>query len=102
LTYKLNGNGSHEELGERIRSTISNLSIPSAIGANRTGSNAHARNAAEHRRHDLGRSGWGLLQFSAAAQEFGGSTILAASAVLNIPFEISGHPKTRRAALAAS
>jgi len=47
LTYKLNGNGSHEELGERIRSTISNLSIPSAIGANRTGSNAHARNAAD-------------------------------------------------------
>ena len=51
MTYSLNGNGCHEEIGERIRSTIYNLSI-------------------------LPRS-------------------LAASAVLNIPFEISGHRKTK-------
>ncbi|MET0722993.1 MAG: porin [Tardiphaga sp.] len=69
------------------RTAVYNLSIPSAIGANGTGSNAYA---GTHAPDIVGRirvdQAWGLFQVSASAHEVSGSyNTLAASAVPNCP-----------------
>ena len=79
------------------RTAVYNLSIPSAIGANGTGSNAYA---GTHAPDIVGRirvdQAWGLFQVSAAAHEVSGSyNTLGASAVPNSLSEISGHPETK-------
>jgi Porin subfamily len=79
------------------RTAVNNLSIPGAIGANGTGSNAYA---GTHAPDIVGRirvdQAWGLFQVSAAAHEVSGSyNTLAASAVPNNLSEISGHPETK-------
>ena len=76
---------------------VYNLSIPSAIGANGTGSNAYA---GTHAPDIVGRirvdQAWGLFQVSASAHEVSGSyNTLAASAVPNNLSEISGHPDSK-------
>jgi porin-like protein len=79
------------------RTAVYNLSIPGAIGANGTGSNAYA---GTHAPDIVGRirvdQSWGLFQISAAAHEVSGSynTLGAASAPTNFS-EISGHPETK-------
>jgi hypothetical protein len=78
------------------RTAVYNLSLPGAIGANGTGSNAyagtHAPDIVGNIRVD---QAWGLLQFSAAAHEVSGSynTLGAGGAPTNLS-EISGHPET--------
>ena len=79
------------------RTAVYNLSIPAAIGANGTGSNAyagmHAPDIVGNIRVD---QAWGLLQFSAAAHEVSGSyNTLAAGAAPNNLSEISGHPDSK-------
>ncbi len=79
------------------RTAVYNLSIPSAIGANGTGSNAyagtHAPDIVGNIRVD---QAWGLFQLSAAAHEVSGSyNILGAGAVPTAFSEISGHPETK-------
>jgi hypothetical protein len=79
------------------RTAVYNLSIPSAIGAAGTGSNAYA---GTHSPDIVGNirvdQAWGLFQFSAAAHEVNGSyNTLAAGAVPNNLSEISGHPDTK-------
>src|SRR5580765_2669133 len=79
------------------RTAVYNLSIPQAIGANGTGSNAYA---GTHAPDIVGRirvdQAWGLFQVSASAHEVSGSyNTLAASAVPNNLSEISGHPDSK-------
>ena len=79
------------------RTAVYNLSIPVAIGANGTGSNAYA---GTHAPDIVGRirvdQAWGLFQVSAAAHEVSGSyNTLGAGAVPNNLSEISGHPETK-------
>jgi Porin subfamily len=76
------------------RTAVNNLSIPAAIGANGTGSNAyggtHAPDIVGNIRVD---QAWGLFQISAAAHLVNASyNTLAAGAVPNNLSEISGHP----------
>ncbi|MEH2628253.1 hypothetical protein V1292_006308 [Bradyrhizobium sp. AZCC 1719] len=79
------------------RTAVYNLSIPSAIGANGTGSNAYA---GVHAPDIVGRirvdQAWGLFQLSAAAHEVNGSyNTLGAGAAPNALSEISGHPESK-------
>jgi hypothetical protein len=79
------------------RTAVYNLSIPSAIGANGTGSNAYA---GVHAPDIVGRirvdQAWGLFQLSAAAHEVNGSyNTLGAGAVPTALSEISGHPESK-------
>jgi hypothetical protein len=79
------------------RTAVYNLSIPSAIGANGTGSNAYA---GVHAPDVVGRirvdQAWGLFQLSAAAHEVNGSyNTLGAGAVPTALSEISGHPESK-------
>src|SRR5207245_3092520 len=79
------------------RTAVYNLSIPSAIGANGTGSNAYA---GTHAPDIVGRirvdQAWGLFQVSAAAHEVSGSyNTLGAGGVPTAFSEISGHPETK-------
>jgi Porin subfamily len=79
------------------RTAVYNLSIPSAIGANGTGSNAYA---GTHSPDIVGNirvdQAWGLFQLSAAAHEVSGSyNILGAGGVPTALSEISGHPETK-------
>ena len=79
------------------RTAVYNLSIPAAIGANGTGSNAYA---GTHAPDIVGRiridQSWGLFQLSAAAHEVSGSyNTLGAGAVPTNFSEISGHPETK-------
>ena len=76
---------------------VYNLGIPSAIGANGTGSNAYA---GTHSPDIVGRirvdQAWGLFQLSAAAHEVSASyNTLGAGAVPTALSEISGHPDTK-------
>jgi len=79
------------------RTAVYNLGIPSAIGANGTGSNAYA---GTHSPDVVGRirvdQAWGLFQLSAAAHEINASyNTLGAGAVPTALSEISGHPETK-------
>ncbi|WOH48690.1 porin [Bradyrhizobium sp. sBnM-33] len=79
------------------RTAVYNLSIPSAIGANGTGSNAYA---GVHAPDIVGRirvdQAWGLFQLSAAAHEVSGSyNTLGAGAAPTGLSEISGHPESK-------
>lgn len=79
------------------RTAVYNLSIPGAIGANGTGSNAYA---GVHAPEIVGRirvdQAWGLFQLSAAAHEVSGSyNTLGAGAAPTGLSEISGHPETK-------
>jgi len=79
------------------RTAVYNLSIPGAIGANGTGSNAYA---GTHAPEIVGRirvdQAWGLFQVSAAAHEVNGAyNILGAGGVPTNLSEISGHPETK-------
>ncbi len=79
------------------RTAVYNLGIPSAIGANGTGSNAYA---GTHAPDIVGRirvdQAWGLFQLSAAAHEVNGSyNTLGAGGVPTALSEISGHPETK-------
>ncbi|ANW00762.1 porin [Bradyrhizobium icense] len=79
------------------RTSVYNLSIPGAIGANGTGSNAYA---GVHAPDIVGRirvdQAWGLFQLSAAAHEVNGSyNTLGAGAVPTALSEISGHPESK-------
>ncbi len=79
------------------RTAVYNLGIPSAIGANGTGSNAYA---GTHSPDIVGNirvdQAWGLFQLSAAAHEVSGSyNTLGAGAVPTALSEISGHPETK-------
>ena len=79
------------------RTAVYNLSIPSAIGANGTGSNAYA---GTHAPEIVGKirvdQAWGLFQLSAAAHEVNGSyNTLGAGGVPTSLSEISGHPETK-------
>jgi hypothetical protein len=79
------------------RTAVYNLSIPAAIGANGTSTNAYASTRAPD---IVGRirvdQAWGLFQLSAAAHEVSGSyNTLGAGAVPTNFSEISGHPETK-------
>ena len=79
------------------RTAVYNLSIPSAIGAVGTGSNAYA---GTHSPDIVGNirvdQAWGLFQLSGALHEVNASyNTLAAGAVPNNLSEISGHPDTK-------
>jgi hypothetical protein len=79
------------------RTAVYNLGIPSAIGANGTGSNAYA---GTHVPDIVGRirvdQAWGLFQLSAAAHEVNASyNTLGAGSVPNNLSEISGHPESK-------
>jgi Porin subfamily len=79
------------------RTAVYNLGIPSAIGANGTGSSAYA---GTHSPDIVGNirvdQAWGLFQLSAAAHEVSASyNILGAGAVPTALSEISGHPDTK-------
>jgi hypothetical protein len=79
------------------RTSVYNLGIPSAIGANGTGSNAYA---GTHVPDIVGNirvdQAWGLFQLSAAAHEVNGSyNTLGAGAVPTALSEISGHPESK-------
>ncbi|WP_291858158.1 porin [Bradyrhizobium sp.] len=76
------------------RTVVYNLSIPSAIGANGTGSNAYG---GVHAPDIVGRirvdQAWGLFQISGAAHLVNASyNTLGAGSVPNNLSEISGHP----------
>ena len=80
------------------RTAVYNLGIPSAIGANGTGSNAyagtHAPDIVGNIRVD---QAWGLFQLSAAAHEVSG-VLQHARSPARVPTalsEISGHPDTK-------
>ena len=79
------------------RTAVYNLGIPSAIGANGTGSNAyagtHAPDIVARIRVD---QAWGLFQLSAAAHEVNGAyNTLGAGGIPTALSEISGHPETK-------
>jgi hypothetical protein len=79
------------------RTSVYNLGIPGAIGANGTGSNAyggvHAPDIVGNIRVD---QAWGLFQISAAAHLVDASyNILGASAAPTALSEISGHPEDK-------
>jgi hypothetical protein len=79
------------------RTAVYNLSIPAAIGANGTGSNAYA---GVHSPDIVGNirvdQAWGLFQLSAAAHEVNGSyNTLGAGSVPSNFSEASGHPDTK-------
>ncbi len=79
------------------RTSVYNLSIPGAIGANGTGSNAYA---GTHMPEIVGRirvdQAWGLFQVSGALHEVSGSyNTLGAGSVPTSASEISGHPDTK-------
>jgi hypothetical protein len=79
------------------RTAVYNLSIPSAIGANGTGSNAYAGtrvpDIVANIRVD---QAWGLFQLSAAAHEVSATyNTLAAGGAATALSEISGHPDTK-------
>ena len=79
------------------RTAVYNLGIPSAIGANGTGSNAYA---GTHAPDIVGRirvdQAWGLFQLSAAAHEVNGAyNTLGAGGIPTALSEISGHPETK-------
>jgi hypothetical protein len=79
------------------RTSVYNLSIPSAIGANGTGSNAYA---GTHMPEVVGRlrvdQAWGLFQVSGALHEVSGSyNTLGAGSVPTSASELSGHPDTK-------
>ena len=80
------------------RTAVYNLSIPPAIGANGTGSNAyagaHAPDIVGNIRVD---QAWGLFQLSAAAHEVNGVLQHAGQPAACRPTlsEISGHPETK-------
>ena len=79
------------------RTAVYNLSIPGAIGANGTGSNAYA---GTHAPEVVGNikvdQAWGLFQISAAAHEVSGVyNILGAGGAPTALSEISGHPETK-------
>ena len=81
------------------RTSVYNLSIRRAIGANGTGSNAyagtHAPDIVGNIRVD---QAWGLFQLSAAAHEVSGSYNIARRRGARAPTalsEISGHPETK-------
>jgi len=79
------------------RTAVYNLSIPAAIGANGTGSNAYA---GVHSPDIVGNirvdQAWGLFQLSAAAHEVNGSyNTLGAGGVPTNLSEVSGHPDTK-------
>jgi Porin subfamily len=79
------------------RTAVYNLSQPTAIGANGTGSNAYA---GTHMPDIVGNirvdQAWGLFQLSAAAHEVNGSyNILGAGGVPTALSEVSGHPETK-------
>ena len=79
------------------RTAVYNLSQPTAIGANGTGSNAyagtHVPDIVANIRVD---QAWGLFQLSAAAHEVSGTyNILGASGLPTALSEISGHPETK-------
>jgi porin-like protein len=79
------------------RTAVYNLSMPGAIGANGTGSNAyagtHSPDIVANVRVD---QAWGLFQLSAAAHEVSGSyNTLGAGAVPTAFSETSGHPETK-------
>src|SRR6266481_1304598 len=79
------------------RTSVYNLTLPAAIGANGTGSNAYA---GVHSPDIVGNirvdQAWGLFQLSAAAHEVNGSyNTLAAGAVPTSLSEVSGHPDTK-------
>jgi Porin subfamily len=79
------------------RTAVYNLGIPSAIGANGTGSNSYA---GIHSPDIVGNirvdQAWGLFQLSAAAHEVSGTyNTLAAGGAPNALSEISGHPDSK-------
>jgi len=79
------------------RTSVYNLGIPAAIGANGTGSNAYA---GTHAPEIVGNirvdQAWGLFQLSAAAHEVNASyNTLGAGAVPTALSEISGHPESK-------
>jgi hypothetical protein len=79
------------------RTSVYNLSIPAAIGANGTGSNAYA---GTHAPEIVGRirvdQAWGLFQVSGALHEVSGSyNTLGAGSVPTAASEISGHPDSK-------
>jgi hypothetical protein len=79
------------------RTPLYNLSIPGAIGANGTGSNAYAGwtvpDIVGHVRVD---HAWGLFQWSAAAHDVSGSyNTLGAGAVPTTASILSGHPDSK-------
>ena len=80
------------------RTAVYNLGIPSAIGANGTGSNAYA---GTHAPDIVGKirvdQAWGLFQVSAAAHEVNGSynTLARRRPSRTTLSEISGHPETK-------
>ncbi len=79
------------------RTAVYNLGIPSAIGANGTGSNAYA---GTHAPDIVGKirvdQAWGLFQLSAAAHEVNGAyNTLGAGGIPTALSEISGHPETK-------
>ncbi len=79
------------------RTAVYNLSIPSAIGANGTGSNSyagmHAPDIVGNIRVD---QAWGLFQLSAAAHEVSGTYYtLAAGGAPTAASELSGHPESK-------
>ncbi len=79
------------------RTAVYNLSIPAAIGANGTGSNAYGGTHAPDLVGTIRvNQAWGVLQFSAAAHEVNASyNTLAAGSAPNNFSEISGHPDSK-------
>jgi hypothetical protein len=79
------------------RTAVYNLSIPGAIGANGTGSNAYAGIRAPDIVGNIRvDQAWGLFQLSAAAHEVSGSyNTLGAGSAPNGLSEISGHPESK-------
>jgi len=79
------------------RTAVYNLSIPGAIGANGTGSNAYAGTRVPDIVGNIRiDQAWGLFQISAAAHEVNGSyDILGAGGLPTALSEISGHPDSK-------
>ncbi|WP_312014392.1 porin [Bradyrhizobium sp. AUGA SZCCT0283] len=79
------------------RTSVYNLGIPGAIGANGTGANAYAGVRAPDVVGNIRvDQAWGLFQISAAAHEVSGSyNILGAGAAPTVLSEISGHPEAK-------
>ena len=79
------------------RTSVYNLGIPGAIGANGTGANAYAGVRAPDVVGNIRvDQAWGLFQISAAAHEVNGSyNILGAGAAPTGLSEISGHPEAK-------
>ena len=79
------------------RTAVYNLSIPSAIGANGTGSNAYGGTTAPDIVGNIRvDQAWGMLQLSAAAHQVNASyNTLGAGSVPTALSEISGHPDSK-------